>query len=242
MKKRAFDFIVSLVLFTILSPIIFVSCLFVFLQDFKNPIYSAHRAKSKNSSFKMIKIRSMVNNAESIGGSSTSSNDKRITFIGKFIRKTKIDEIIQLWTVVRGHMSLVGPRPQVVDHIKLYTNDELELLSVKPGITDFSSIIFSDEGEILKGSDNPDLKYNQCIRPWKSRLGLFYVQNNSLAIDIKIILLTVLSIFSRKRSLNGVEKLLTRLGADSNLVLISKREIQLEPYPPPGSDNIETRY
>jgi len=242
MIKRSFDFIVSLILLLILSPLLALICLLVWLQDFKNPLYIASRAKTINSSFKMIKIRSMVSNADSLGGSSTSQNDKRITIIGKLIRKTKFDEIIQLWSVIIGDMSLVGPRPQVVEHIKLYTSEELNLLNAKPGITDFSSIIFSDEGEILDGSDNPDLKYNQYIRPWKSRYGLFYINNNNLIIDCKIIILTILSVFSRERSLKGVKNLLTKLGANIKLINISERIDPLQPYPPPGSNKIETRY
>tara|TARA_Y100000768_G_scaffold383984_1_gene367134 strand:- start:19030 stop:19758 length:729 start_codon:yes stop_codon:yes gene_type:complete len=242
MIKRCFDIIISTVILFILSPIIVLICSIVWLQDFKNPLYIAPRAKTVNSSFKMIKIRSMVSNADSMGGSSTSKSDNRITSIGKLIRKTKLDEIVQLWSVLIGDMSLVGPRPQVVEHIKLYTNEELKLFNVKPGITDFSSIIFSDEGEILDGSDNPDLKYNQYIRPWKSRYGLFYINKNSLSVDFKIILLTIVSVFSREKSLKGTKKLLTRLGASSNLISISERTNPLKPYPPPGSSTIESRY
>jgi lipopolysaccharide/colanic/teichoic acid biosynthesis glycosyltransferase len=105
------------------------------------------------------------------GVDSTSSSDNRITPIGKIVRKFKLDELPQLFHVLTGKMSLVGPRPNVWNDVKIYTKEEKELLSIKPGITDFSSIIFSDEGDILSNYKNPDLKYNQLIRPWKSRLG-----------------------------------------------------------------------
>ena len=121
----------------------------------------------------MIKLRSMIVNAEKSKVDSTSSNDPRITKIGKIIRKLKLDELSQLFNVFIGEMSLVGPRPNVKRETDLYTKVEKNLLSVKPGITDFASIIFSDESEILKNVDDPDISYNQLIRPWKSRLGLF---------------------------------------------------------------------
>ena len=124
----------------------------------------------------MVKIRSMIINADKTGVDSTSSDDMRITSVGKVIRKLKLDELSQLWNVLIGDMSLVGPRPNVKSETDLYTKIEKNLLNVKPGITDFSSIVFSDEGDILSGSDDPDLLYNQLIRPWKSRLSLFYIE------------------------------------------------------------------
>src|SRR5207247_4709716 len=102
------------------------------------------------------------------------------------IRRYKLDELAQLWNVLKGDMSLVGPRPQVQRDVNLYTEEEYHLFDVKPGITDFSSIVFSDEGDILKGSSNPDLRYNQLIRPWKSRLGLFYARHHNFWIDLKL--------------------------------------------------------
>ena len=174
------------------------------------------------------------------GVDSTSSNDKRITTIGKIIRKFKFDELSQLWNVLIGDMSLVGPRPNVITETKLYTKEENILLSVKPGITDFSSIVFNDEGEILSNSSNPDLDYNQLIRPWKSRLGIFYVNNKSFLLDIKLIIFTVLSIFSKKTALKLVINELKILKAKDHLLSIARREKPLKPFPPPGSDHIVT--
>ena len=128
----------------------------------------------------MIKLRSMIVNAEKSKVDSTSSNDPRITKIGKIIRKLKLDELSQLFNVFIGEMSLVGPRPNVKRETDLYTEVEKNLLRVKPGITDFASIIFSDESEILKNVDDPNISYNQLIRPWKSRLGLFYIKKQSI--------------------------------------------------------------
>ena len=136
----------------------------------------------------MVKFRSMIIDASASGVDSTASDDKRITTIGRIVRKFKIDEIPQLFNVMIGDMSFVGPRPNVESETRMYSKVEQRILSVKPGITDFSSIVFSDEGDILKGSDDPDLKYNQIIRPWKSRLALLYIDNRTLMIDIKIII------------------------------------------------------
>ena len=160
----------------------------------------------------MIKLRSMSVDADKSGVVSSSDNDIRITPIGQKIRRYKLDEFIQLWNVLIGDMSLVGPRPNVKDETDLYTDIEKELLSIRPGITDFSSIIFSDEGDILKEKDNPDLIYNQLIRPWKSRLGLIYIKNQSFLLDIKIIIYTMVAFISKQRALNWITKQLkTRL-------------------------------
>jgi lipopolysaccharide/colanic/teichoic acid biosynthesis glycosyltransferase len=138
-------------------------------------------------------------------------------------------------------MSLVGPRPQVQRDVNLYTEEEYRLFSVKPGITDFASVVFADEGEILRGSDNPDLKYNQVIRPWKSRLGLFYADHHRLSVDGRLILLTVVAIFSRKRALAGVQRLLRSLDAPSELIRMAGRNEPLQPHAPPGAAEIEWR-
>ena len=120
--------------------------------------------------------------------------------------------------------------------------EENKLFNARPGITDFSSIIFSDEGSILSGSINPDLMYNQLIRPWKSRLGLFYVKNQSFWIDISLIFLTLVSVISRPIALKGVKYILSKLKADDKLVEVADRKLTLQPYPPPGASNIELRY
>jgi lipopolysaccharide/colanic/teichoic acid biosynthesis glycosyltransferase len=107
----------------------------------------------------------MVVNADKIGGISTAATDRRITPVGRLVRAYKLDELVQLWNVLKGDMSLVGPRPQVQTDAALYTQAEKRMLTVRPGITDPASIVFSDEGDILKDSADPDLLYNQIIRP-----------------------------------------------------------------------------
>ena len=180
----------------------------------------------------------MLVNADKTGVYSTSANDMRITAVGKLIRKFKIDELSQLWNVLAGDMSFVGPRPNVEREVALYTEEERHLLDVRPGITDPASIVFADEGEVLAGSDDPDLRYNQVIRPWKSRLALLYVKNGNFLIDLALILLTVVAIFSRPLALQGLQKVLKRLGADDRLLAVARREGPLRSYPPPGSDRI----
>lgn len=179
-------------------------------------------------------MRSMVIGADRKGASSTSNDDSRITPVGHFIRRYKIDELTQLWNVLKGDMSLVGPRPQVQSGVDLYTARERDLLKVRPGITDFASIVFSDEGAILAGHPDPDAGYDQLIRPGKSLLGLFYVENQSISVDMQLVWLTLITIVSRKRSLRGVQALLKRLGAPADLVRLASREEPLIPMNPPG--------
>lgn len=131
-------------------------------------------------------------------------------------------------------------KPQVQRDVDLYTAEERHLLDIRPGITDFSSIVFSDEGDVLAGSDDPDLKYNQVIRPWKSRLGLLYVEKRTFFVDLQIIWLTVIAILSREKALNGLQHILKKLGASDQLLGVSRRREPLQPYPPPGSDEIVT--
>ena len=241
MIKRLVDILTSFFGLLFFSPILLPAMFLIWKEDKRSPFYVRPRLGKNGKSFKMIKLRSMEIDADKSGVVSSSENDMRITPIGHKIRRYKLDELIQLWNVLIGDMSLVGPRPNVKDETDLYTNVEKELFSVRPGITDFSSIVFSDEGDILKEKDNPDLAYNQLIRPWKSRLGLIYIKNQSFLLDIKMIIYTLVSIFSRQRALNWVVSQLKLMNADSNVVSISKREEELYPFPPPGIDKVVTK-
>lgn len=239
--KRLFDIAASLCGLLILWPFLLLFMLLIWLQDFCSPFYIAPRARARGRTFNMVKLRSMVKNADNQGGASTAANDRRITWIGRLIRKVKFDEVPQLWNVLVGDMSLVGPRPQTVRDVAFYTEEEYYLFDARPGVTDFSSIVFSDEGEILKDSENPDLKYNQVIRPWKGRLGLFYTQHQNIGVDLQLIILTVVAIISRPHALKGVQGLLRRLGASEQLVAVAGRTQPLIPCPPPGAEAVETR-
>ena len=223
-----------LITLPILLPVVFL----VWKEDKKSPFYIAPRSGINGTLFKMVKLRSMMVDARSSGVDSTSVDDIRITPIGHKIRRYKLDELMQLWNVLIGDMSLVGPRPNVKTETDLYTDVEKGLLSVRPGITDFSSIVFSDEGEILKGRGNPDLTYNQLIRPWKSRLGLVYIKNQSLLLDLQLILYTIVAFVSKEKALNWVTETLRELNVDADIVIISRRNVSLYPFPPPGSEEI----
>jgi lipopolysaccharide/colanic/teichoic acid biosynthesis glycosyltransferase len=236
--KRLIDFLISLIGLIVCSPILIPILIIVWLQDYHSPFYIAPRVGKGERIFRMFKLRSMIIHADKSGVDSTSSNDNRITGVGRFIRRYKLDELSQLINVLIGDMSLVGPRPNVKRETDLYTKEEKKLLSVKPGITDFSSIVFSDEGEILKDHPDPDIAYNQLIRPWKSRLGIFYIENRSLSVDFKLIFLTVVAILSREKSLASISSLLGKLKADNDLIDIAKRKKTLIPTPPPGSSKI----
>ena len=238
MIKRILDISISIISLIITSPIIIFIIFLVWKQDRSNPLYIAKRVGKRGKIFNMIKIRTMIINAELSGVDSTSSDDPRITKLGKKIRKFKIDELTQFINILNGEMSLVGPRPNVERDVRIYTEIEKRLLYVKPGLTDFASIIFSDESDIISNNDDPDIAYNQLIRPWKSKLGLFYIDNNNFLIDLIIIFITFLSLFSREKALGSLSILLMFLNAPQDLINISKRENLLIPSPPPGSDII----
>ena len=238
MIKRLVDILASFFGLLVTSPILLPVMFLVWKEDKKSPFYIAPRSGRNGTTFKMVKLRSMVVDADKSGVNSTSGNDMRITPIGLKIRRYKLDELIQLWNVLIGDMSLVGPRPNVKTETDSYTNTEKKLLSVRPGITDFSSIVFSDEGEILKDKDDPDLAYNQLIRPWKSRLGLIYIENQSFLLDIKLIIYTIVAIFSKQQALDWLVKKLVTLGVDTQVVRVCKRDGILRPFAPPGSDQV----
>ena len=155
--KRIFDIVLSLFGILLLSPLIVFVILLIWVNDFKSPFYISERIGKDEKSFKIIKLRTMIVGADLRGVDSTAANDKRITPIGHIIRSYKLDELTQLWNVLKGDMSLVGPRPNVKRETDIYTSTEKSLLSVRPGITDFASIVFSDEGKILSGKFDPDI-------------------------------------------------------------------------------------
>ncbi len=238
--KRLFDIVVSSVGLVVGSLVLVPAMIAVWLQDFHSPFYVPQRVGKDGKMFKMVKLRSMVTNADRTGVDSTSAQDPRITAVGSFIRAYKIDELPELWNVLKGDMSLVGPRPNVKREVDLYTEVERGLLSVRPGITDMASIVFSDENDILKDSKDPDIDYNQLIRPWKSRLGLLYAANRSVILDLKLIVLTAIALLSREAALKRLQTILHDIHADEELKRISLRKDPLRPYPPPGATEVVT--
>lgn len=234
--KRPFDIIFSATVLVVFSPLLIGSLIAVWLQDRKNPFFMATRVARNGGDFTMMKVRSMVVDAQSSGVNSTGAGDMRITKVGHFIRRYKVDELSQFINVLIGDMSVVGPRPNTrAWGVDLYTTVEQDLLSVRPGITDLSSIIFSDEGDILKDEPHPDEAYNALIRPWKSRLGLLYIAHQSLSLDFRIILLTALAVINKDKARKGVVRIVAQLGAEQALVDVCKRNTPLVPVSPPGA-------
>ena len=236
--KRLIDVLASLAGLLLSAPVLAVLMLLIWLQDRHSPLYVAPRVGRYERPFRMVKLRSMIVGADKTGVDSTGSNDRRITPLGRFVRRFKLDELPQLWNVLRGDMSLVGPRPNVKRETDLYTALERRLLDVRPGITDFASIVFADEGEILKDHPDPDVGYNQLIRPGKSRLGIFYVEHRTAWLDVQLIALTAVSAVFRSSALLRIQKILEKLGADPDLVSLAGRREPLMPEPPPGSNEV----
>jgi lipopolysaccharide/colanic/teichoic acid biosynthesis glycosyltransferase len=241
MLKRLLDIALSIVGLALGSVVLVPTMCLVWLQDRHSPFYIAPRMARGGGTFRMVKLRSMRILADRTGVTSTAGDDPRITAVGRFIRRFKLDELTQLWNVLQGDMSLVGPRPQVEPDARLYTPEEQRLLTIRPGITDLASIVFADEGDILRGAPDPDLRYNRVIRPWKSRLGLLYVDRRpGVRVDLQLIYLTLMTVVDRPRALRAVSHLVRRLGGDEELQRVSLRIDPLREAPPPGATNVVT--
>jgi len=191
MLKRLVDITLSSVALIILSPLFFVVAILIKLDSHGPVFFRGTRIGKDGSPFRIYKFRTMVDNAEKIGGPSTPADDPRLTKIGKILRRYNLDELPQFINVLNGEMSIVGPRPEVPQYVKIFTEEEREILTVRPGITDWASIWNPDEGAVLAGSDDPEKEYLEKIWPEKHRLELEYVQNHSLWIDFKIMFTTL---------------------------------------------------
>jgi lipopolysaccharide/colanic/teichoic acid biosynthesis glycosyltransferase len=193
--KRIFDILFSLVFLILFSPLFIFIVLTIKMFDRGPVFYRAPRVGQNGTFFPMFKFRTMVVNADRIGGSSTPDNDPRITVVGRLLRKYKLDEFPQLFNVIKGDMSIVGPRPEVKEYVDMFNEEEKIILSVRPGITDWASVWNPDEGKILQASDDPDKTYLEKIRPEKIRLQIKYVQERSFWVDLKIIWETLKIVF-----------------------------------------------
>ena len=195
--KRLFDIIFSLIGLIILSPVFLVIAVLIKIAS-PGPIFFMGKRVGKNGKeFKMYKFRTMVENAENLGGPSTASDDPRLTKTGNFLKRFQLDELPQLINVLNGQMSLVGPRPEVPFYVDMMTNEQkCTILSVLPGMTDLASLWDFHEGEVLKGSSDPEKTYQEKIRPQKLRLQIEYAKNHSFFLDIKIIFKTIFKIFA----------------------------------------------
>jgi len=192
--KRLFDIFFSLLgLAILLVPFMLISLIIV-LDSRGGIFYRQVRVGKKGKDFKLFKFRSMRTNADKAGLLTVGGRDNRITRVGYYIRKYKVDELPQLINVLTGDMSLVGPRPEVRKYVDMYTAEQLKVLDAKPGITDYASIEYSNENEILGKANDPEKVYIEEIMPAKLRLNLKYISEQGLATDLKIIFKTIAKI------------------------------------------------
>lgn len=192
MLKRFFDILFSLSILIIFSPLLFYIALAIKRESSGHVFYKGRRVGKGGKIFYMNKFRTMVANADKIGGPTTSNDDARITRVGKILRRYKLDELPQFINVLKGEMSIVGPRPDVEDVIKLIPEEQKKpILSLRPGITDFASLYFRNEGEIVNKSTDPHKAYLEKIWPKKIELQLKYAKEQSFFTDIKIIAKTI---------------------------------------------------
>jgi lipopolysaccharide/colanic/teichoic acid biosynthesis glycosyltransferase len=198
MIKRTIDILGAGFGLVVTSPLFLFAILKIKSNDRGPVFYLGERVGKAGKVFKMFKFRTMVVDADKMGGPSTASDDPRLTKIGLFLKKYQLDELPQLINVLKGEMSLVGPRPEVKMYVDMMTCEEKDvILSVRPGMTDYASLWNFHEGEILKGSLDPEKTYQEKIRPKKLELQKKYVKEMSFLNDMKIILQTVAKIFER---------------------------------------------
>ena len=190
--KRIFDFFAALIGIIILSPIFIIVSIAIKLDSPGNIMFLQKRVGKCGKEFDIFKFRTMVTNAERLGIQITVGKDNRITKVGAFLRKYKIDELPQLFNVLKGDMSLVGPRPEVPKYVALYNEEQKKVLSVRPGITDLASLKYSDENDILGKVENPEEYYINVIMKDKLSLNLEYIEKSNLFFDISLVIKTIL--------------------------------------------------
>lgn len=188
--KRILDILAAAVGLLILALPMVLIALFIKLDDGGSVFFKQKRVGKDHEVFNILKFRTMVEDAPAKGGQVTVEGDSRITKIGHFLRKFKLDELPQLINVLLGHMSLVGPRPEVPKYVEMYNRDQSRVLLVRPGITDLASITYRSESEILARAEDPEKAYIEEIMPDKLRLNLEYIKNMSLGYDLKLIFKT----------------------------------------------------
>lgn len=188
--KRALDVVLAVVLLVCLLPLYLLIAVAIVVDDGFPVAYRAKRGGYKGRIFNICKFRSMVNNADKIGGGTTAQNDKRITRTGSIIRKLKLDEILNIVNILKGEMSFIGPRPELLKYTEQYTGTEKLIFEVRPGITDYSSIAFINLDEIV-GSYNADEMYEKYVLPRKNKLRVKYAATVSFSTDVKLFFLTI---------------------------------------------------
>lgn len=193
--KRIFDVCLAITGIIILSPLFIIIIVLILLSSGTPVFYVQNRVGRNGIDFGLLKFRTMFQNSDKLGYLTIGEHDRRITRIGYWLRKYKLDELPQLFNVLLGHMSFVGPRPEVDKYVKLYNEQQRRILSVKPGITDYASIKYINENEILAGAKNPEKLYINKIIPSKIRYNLTYIDHHDLWVDIKIIFSTLKKVF-----------------------------------------------
>lgn len=191
MVKRLFDIVFSLLGLIVGAPILLVVAIIIKITSPGPVLFRQERVGRRGRSFRIMKFRSMVVNAEKLGGQITPTSDPRITRIGRLLRKTKLDELPQLFNVLTGEMSFVGPRPEVQRYVDLYNDEQKKVLELQPGVTDPASLRYRDEGAILAQAKDPDSYYIAVVMPDKIRLNMEYAAKANLFTDIGVILQTV---------------------------------------------------
>lgn len=194
--KRLLDILIALIGLAVAWPLYLVIAAAIAIEDGFPVLYRAERGGYKGKSFRICKFRTMVRNADKIGGGTTSFHDSRITKVGNFLRKTKLDEIPQLWQVLNGRMSLIGPRPELIQYVSQYRGEELDILKVRPGITDFSSVEFINLDEIV-GDENADEMYEKLVLKKKNALRVRYAHSVSFRTDVYILLKTAAAVLGK---------------------------------------------
>ncbi|MBO2527426.1 MAG: sugar transferase [Clostridiales bacterium] len=194
--KRIIDVVLAVVFAVILSPIYLILALAVVIDTGFPVFYRAQRGGYQNKPFRIFKYRSMVKNADQIGGGTTALNDSRITKVGNFLRKTKLDEIPQLFNIITGEMSFIGPRPELLRYTSQYKDEELLIHRVRPGITDYSSIEFINLDEIV-GGENADEMYEKYVLKRKNELRVQYAKTVSFSTDAKLLFITVFDVLKK---------------------------------------------
>lgn len=196
MIKRGIDILFSLIGLICLFPFFIFISFFIFITSKGGVFFVQLRVGKNNKDFKLYKFRTMFLNSDSKGLLTVGNNDKRITKLGYYLRKNKLDEFPQLINVLNGTMSIVGPRPEVRKYVNLYNSEQKSILDVKPGITDFASLMYYNENEILANSVNPEQTYINEIMPIKLELNKQYINEMSLLTDLKIIFKTFIKLIN----------------------------------------------
>ena len=194
--KRVLDILISGAALLVLWPVYLVIAALIAVEDGLPVFYRAERGGYRGRTFRICKFRSMVKNADQIGGGTTSLRDPRITRVGNFLRKTKLDEIPQLGQVFLGKMSLIGPRPELLRYVNQYQGEELEILQVRPGITDYSSVEFINLDEIV-GTENADEMYEKYVLKKKNALRVKYANTVSFGTDVYILFKTAAAVLDK---------------------------------------------